>query len=868
MAKLTTKGEQVLKSKNFTTHTRIYVNNQLQVDTATGKIYAPVVNYQINRSRKLGAATLNFTVSNTDGKYSFHRSEDPLFGYGNKIRLEEGLQVGESIEWFTRFTGVIVKQVATNAGGMPTLQVAALDNMKMLLDYLPDEILYRPKMVKVAGEALKAVGESFQHYRGNQENLPWADIPYPIFYKNGVKLKENYEIDLINGEIYFGEQMWRPSWQQATKVTTNEYAVSGNLPAKPIVRRSFKLIRYNGNGNEDQQFNYAEIPSDVGISHTGGKIYFTKDPFHDLDQGQDWVYLEKKIVVTVGTVNEVTVDYWYYDDNTNLAEDVIKDIALRAGFKEEQIQLAPTQISLRTLRFTNQTVKNGFEMLQKVKQQLSPNYIITCDDNGNLRGYYASQMTVADYELELIKQIEAPISEESLYTGVVAHGLTMNPNDLAVTASVRNLLNSTTYTPPNSGGVSLGGILNTGGIQGLATKNSSGWFLSSKKKVSNNTSLNVSTSGALGSLINKNVEDQVSWHWRQKNDDTPPKFPIDLLEIALAEPKRIEEINILVGDYKKGTIEQAMSVLVTENGEDWFYVDRNQRGVQGASSQWLTIKGGELEFREISGVKIRVEAGFNWTETHTWSETSGGFLGIGADTDVHTDYYYNWFVGIKEIQIWEKKELEVTSVLGNYLGTGDGERQFFYFANVPLIKNSERIYVDGNIVPREGYQVKPETGEVKFYMPPVGIVTSDYSAEVKVQALTQSEYIPRYGSNVTITNPPGILVFKGGDIQPGSTAHRILNKIGMKKISIPTDNYLNTMSAIKLRGEEMLQEITRLEETLTIDAVYRPDVDICQTIRVWDPILGISGHYFVEEITEGKQGYKPQLNIRVSKYSL
>ena len=129
MAKLTTKGEQVLKSKNFTTHTRIYVNNQLQVDTATGKIYAPVVNYQINRSRKLGAATLNFTVSNTDGKYSFHRSEDPLFGYGNKIRLEEGLQVGGSIEWFTRFTGVIVKQVATNAGGMPTLQVAALDNL-------------------------------------------------------------------------------------------------------------------------------------------------------------------------------------------------------------------------------------------------------------------------------------------------------------------------------------------------------------------------------------------------------------------------------------------------------------------------------------------------------------------------------------------------------------------------------------------------------------------------------------------------------------------------------------------------------------------------------------------------------------------
>ncbi len=817
MAKLTTKGEQVLKSKNFTTHTRIYVEDMLQVDTSIGKILAPVVNYQINRSRKLGAATLNFTLSNTDGKYSFHRSEDPLFGYGNKIRLEEGLQVGNNIEWFTRFTGVIVKQVATNAGGMPTLQVAALDNMKMLLDYLPDEILYRPKMVKVAGEVLKPVGDSFQHYRGNQENLPWADIPYPIFYKNGVKLKENYEIDLINGEIYFGEQMWRPAWQQAVKVTTNEYTISGSLPEKPIIRRSFKLMRYNGSGNEDQQFSYAEIPSDVGVSHAGGKIYFTKDPFHDLDQGQDWVYLEKKIVVTVGTVNEVTVDYWYYDDTTNLAEDVIKDIALRAGFKEEQIQLAPTQVSLRTLRFTNQTVKNGFEMLQKVKQQLSPNYIITCDDKGNLRGYYASQMTVADYELELVKQIEAPISEESLYTGVVAHGLTLNPNDLARTATAKNLC-----------GVGVG--------------------------------------GSVAALFNKNADDQMSWHWRQKNDDTPPKFPIDLLEITLKEPKRLEEINLLVGDYKKGTIEEALSVLVSENGEDWFYVDRNARGVQGASSQWVTIQGGEFEFREIKGIKVRVETGFNWLETHTWSK-SGGWV-LNPKNKVKTDNYHNWFVAIKEIQIWEKKELEVTSVLGNYLGTGDGEKQFFQFSNVPLIPHSERIYVDGIALARESYQIKPEIGEVKFYIPPKGVITSDYSAEVKVQALTQSEYIPRYGNNVTITNPPGVLVFKGGDIQPGSTAHRILKKIGTKKISIPTDNYLNTMEAIKLRGEEMLQEITRLEETLAIDAVYRPDVDICQTIRVWDPILGISGHYFIEEITEGKQGYKPMLNIRVSKYSL
>lgn len=816
MTKLSTAGERVLTSKNFTTHTRIYINDVLQLDTSTQVVLAPVVNYQINRSRKLGAAKLAMTISNVGGRFSYLRSEDPVFGYGNGIRLEEGLQVGDQIEWFVRFTGIIVRQVATNSGGMPALQVAALDRMKLLLDYLPDEVLYRPTLTLVKGETLISQGDSFQHYRGAREHLPWADIPYPIFYKNGTKVKENYEIDLINGEVYFGEQMWNPTWSQAIRESDAVYRGPGTIPEKPIVSRSFKLVRY-GEQLSEHAFDYMELPKDVTFYCKDNKIHFNKDPFCDLIAGRDWQYLDQKILVTLQAVNAVTTDYWYYNSQTNQGEEVIRDIALQAGFKEEQIQLEPTGVSLKTLRFDSLSVKNGFEMLQKVKQQLSPNYIVTCDAAGNLRGYYASQMTVADYPLELIKKIEAPISEESLYTSVVTHGITLNPNDLARTATGTHLLSS-------------------------------------------------KASGAPAAVFNKSFEDQITWHWVQKNNDKPPEFPMDLLRIDLKEKKKIEEINILVGDYKKGTIDQTLSVMVSEDGENWFYVDRESRGLRGASSQWVSVKGGELEYREVTAIKIRVENAYNWTETETITKQRGSWY--NRKMSVTTNNYYHWFAAMKEVQIWEKKNLLVTSTLANYLGTGDGTEEYFCFPNTPLIAGAERLYINGEEISNAAYRVNYETGEVKFQYAPIGIITSDYSVIIKEHALTQPDFDTRYLNNVTIATPPGTMVFKGGNIQRGGTAYRLLDKIGLKKIGIPTDNYLNTMVMVQKRGEEFLQEITRLEETLSIDAIYRPDVDICQTIYVFDPLLGITGHYFIEEITEGKEGYRPTLNLKVSKYSL
>lgn len=821
MITLTQAGQQVLAGKNFVTYTRVYVNDVIQVDTSTGMMDTPVMSYRINRNRKLGAAKLSLNVANPHGVYSFHKQEHPIFGYGNKIQLQEGIRVGQDMEWFTRFTGIVISQIPSNTGGKPSLYVSALDTMKRMLDYLPDDLYYCPDIIAVKGEVLTEVsGGNSMHYRGNQKNVPWVDIPYPIFYKDGKKIKENYEIDLINGEVYFGERMSGSGASelqkfQATRITDIKYIIPVSVQPGYTVCREFSLLFKDGK----QVFQDSAIPGDVNITCNGNEITFSKPPFHDLKQDSVYCYGEKTIYVKMAAVCPVTADYWYYDSKTNLAENVIKDLALRAGFKAEQIILEPTNISLKPIRFNHLNSKSGFEALQKIKQQLSPNYIITCDTEGNLRGYHASQRPVSDYDLELIKKVDAPVSEENLYSVVVAHGVDLNPNDLRDIATARNLLQANT-------------VIQVGGNPGM--------------------------------VLNKRADDQITWHWIKKNDDTPPEFPVDLLSISLSEAKKMEEINVLVGDYNKGTIQQSISVQVSEDEVNWFYVNMASRGVAGASSQWITVKGGELESRKIKGIKFIAEAAFDWTESHTYSKRSG-FLKL--KTSVRNDNFYHWYLAIKEVQIWEENTIAVTSSICNCIGIGDGVQEMFPIPNTPLVEGSVVVYEDGVELAANRYVVDVMTGSVKFAAAPAGIITADYIVKTKTQARMQSNYNDRFANNVTVINPGLEVAFTGGAIAIHSADYKLLKRLGLKKNALQIDNYLNSFHDVKKRGEEMLQEISRLEETLNIDVVYRPDMDICQTIGVTDSLLGIAGCYFVEEITESKQGFKPLLNVKVSNYS-
>lgn len=846
MAMLTAAGAQTLASSNITTYTRVYVDEVLRADSSVNNLpgETPVIGYQINCSRKLGAAKLILTVANDQGKYSYHREFGSIFSHGNRIKVAEGLAVGGTIEWFTRFTGIIVSQVAANAGGKPSLKVYAMDNMKLLLNYLPDKLDCLPAARKVVGEVLTPVAGPdnqpyYSHYRtsANPSHTPWVDIPYPIFYKDGKRIKENYEIDLIGGEVYFGERMWTPTWEEAAKVTATQYSNPSTKPGvAPLIVRSYTRREFDASGKMTAyRSEKCELAGGANPVVAGAVINFAKDPFADLPNGPNWDIVDKKIYVSTETPNQVTADYWYYDKTTNLAEDVLRNLARAAGFKDNQILVETTarfgepSVSLKPLRFNNLNIKNGFEILQKIKQQLPPNYIISCDREGNFSGKYIdrdlSQSGRVNYKLELIKSLEAPISEEGLYSVVVAHGVDLNPNDLGKTATATSLLNN----PGVPGGI--------------------------------NNALTVS--GSTAALFNKNVDDQMCWQWRQMNNHTPPGFPFDLLTINLPQPKKVQEISLLIGDYKGGTIQQSLSVQISENGTDWFYVDQASRGAGGYSSQWVAVKGGELENREIRAIKITAEAGFEWTETHSYTEQGGWFL--NPKVSVRTDTYYNWFLAIKEIQIWEDAKIAVTSALGNCIGIGDGVKRSFFIPNKPVADRSVTLFVEGVQVAAGNYAVNNETGEVTFNYPPTGILTANYKVQTKQPSATQATLTQRVVNNVTLLNPATVVEFTGGDLAPASPQFRLLKKIGLKKIALKPDNYLNSFADVQRRGRELLNELKRLQETMDVDVVYRPDIDIGHIVQINDSTLGInSSGYLVEEIIESKQGYTPSLQIRVS----
>jgi hypothetical protein len=191
----------------------------------------------------------------------------------------------------------------------------------------------------------------------------------------------------------------------------------------------------------------------------------------------------------------------------------------------------------------------------------------------------------------------------------------------------------------------------------------------------------------------------------------------------------------------------------------------------------------------------------------------------------------------------------------------------FYIHNVPLELGSVTVYHDG-VRLESGFTVDHNSGEVVFDTAPTGVLTADYMMKVKVQSVSEVDYSSIYSNNAVIIDPPGILSFSGGDIGADSPEHKLLKKIGLKKKILKIDSFLNSHQVLQKRGKEMLKEISRLQETLDVDIVYRPDVDICQTVDVKDELLGITQRFFIEEITEIKQGYKPSFNIKMSNYSL
>lgn len=91
--------------------------------------------------------------------------------------------------------------------------------------------------------------------------------------------------------------------------------------------------------------------------------------------------------------------------------------------------LQATGIELNKISFKPRELENRFEAINKLRNYIAPNYIIYTQGDKKIWAKYMSQKTSADYNLDLITNLNY-LEDQDLYTRVVLYGKNKNPTNL------------------------------------------------------------------------------------------------------------------------------------------------------------------------------------------------------------------------------------------------------------------------------------------------------------------------------------------------------------------------------------------------------------------------------------------------------
>jgi len=106
--------------------------------------------------------------------------------------------------------------------------------------------------------------------------------------------------------------------------------------------------------------------------------------------------------------------------------------------------LQATGIEINGIDLRSREVKNRFEALKKVRDNLAPNYIIRTQGDDLVWASYLSQNTTPDYTLDLVKSLNY-MEDSDLFTRVLLYGKNKNPSNLMYGEDVTFLTTGESY---------------------------------------------------------------------------------------------------------------------------------------------------------------------------------------------------------------------------------------------------------------------------------------------------------------------------------------------------------------------------------------------------------------------------------------
>jgi hypothetical protein len=588
--------------------TKRYIQIKLLLYAAY-EIKSPVVNY-------LGARF--FTIH---GKKVY----SPLFYYGNRIEVYEAIASSDQsyIEWNRIFSGFIDSVAPSQIGGELTLSCEALDNMKICLN----EYIEKPDIS--VGEDELAIFEPVKHHA----KIDLVMVPYPGHDDDG---DGQIEVPVEQSEV---GSVWRVPLQ---------YRNNG-----PI--RGYESDIFEGSPLHDTRGDFmyqpwADRPRPIIlVENDSGQMVRQDNCVIDYQRGA--VYFNEILRKPNGQYRKVQADFYWYDLDTNLFEDVAGEIIAKAiekfGYEKPQIAQSTEDYVIWTAKSHPMRIvlerscpratvppigyklddrKTYFDALTEIRKYITPDYLLRATPNGDFVGEHLPQKADADYRLTLVSEMKIPISEEGVYTRCIARGIRSNVKNIASTATIQ------LYYP------------------GAAKEYGKG------KKA----------------LVDGNLSSNCGWRWNKKSP--AQYYPAEMIRLTFKEPILLGAINVLIGDGlpppsgvrtvgKVNVDNIGFDIEVSQDGRGWYNLT-NQNYV-GSTAQWIRIDKSDFDAR-IASAKIKyIRFLMTSTDNFKWGTTAPSFLGLWEEA------YDVWVWAIREIQIYSDETIRAEVTVRDLADVGD-----------------------------------------------------------------------------------------------------------------------------------------------------------------------------------------------------
>lgn len=177
------------------------------------------------------------------------------------------------------------------------------------------------------------------------------------------------------------------------------------------------------------------IPSSGGNAlkdHDSGDVFIYENTY---DAGQVWSLTYSNLVTTL-----TDSDFTFPSGSTiSYVDKRFGRIILDAAISTLAIVKCTTNYTFKTLQasgvelnrisFRSREVENRFKAIEKLRQYVAPNYVIRTLGDDKIWSSYLTQKTVADYTLELIKDINY-LEDDDLFTRTILYAKNSNPTNV------------------------------------------------------------------------------------------------------------------------------------------------------------------------------------------------------------------------------------------------------------------------------------------------------------------------------------------------------------------------------------------------------------------------------------------------------